>query len=172
MPSAALAHRARDLAAGQESSQRGHLPNLGIDPRRRLDDGKAHIGANVEDENLDRADLALDPLDQRHDIVFDARVEPERVSLAAFRADRLSQLVDRLGMTRPPRHADAKAVPREGARDRGPEPVAGPDHQADSTHWRRFAHGSSLAPRQVVASSLAAGRVRGSTQNAISPCAR
>ena len=58
--------------------------------------------------------------------LFDPRVEPECVSLAAFGADRLGQLVHRVGMARPPRHADAKALPREGARDRGPSPSPAP----------------------------------------------
>ena len=102
--------------------------------------GKAHIGADVEDEHLDRADLALDPFDERRDIGFDARVEPERVSLAALRADRLRQLVDRLCMSRPPGDADAKALARKGARDRGAEPVARPDHEADAASLL-IAHG-------------------------------
>src|SRR5271170_1416933 len=54
----ALDHRPRGLAAGQESGQRGHLPDFGIDLRRRLDDRETHVGANVEDQNFDRAGVA------------------------------------------------------------------------------------------------------------------
>ena len=90
---AAFDHSLRRLAAGQKPRERRHLPNLGIDPRRRLDDRKAHVRADIEDKRLDWTDLALDPFDQRRDIAFDARVEPEGVSLASLRADRLSQLL-------------------------------------------------------------------------------
>src|SRR6202142_3218054 len=137
---AAFDHSPRRLAACEEPRERRHLPNLGIDPRRRLDDRETHIGADIEDEHLDRADLALDPFDERRDIVFDARVEPARVSLATLRTDRLSQLVDRLGISRPPGDADAKALAREGVRDRGAEPIACPDDKADAAFTPRLGH--------------------------------
>ena len=96
-----------------------------------------HIRADIEDENLDCADLPLDPLDQRRDIGLDARVEPEGVSLAALGANRRRQPVDRLGMPGPPGDADPQALAGEGVRDRGAEPVARADHQADA---RSVAH--------------------------------
>jgi hypothetical protein len=138
---AAFDHSARRLAARQESGERRHLPHFGIDLRRRLDDRETHIGADVEDEHLDRADLALDPFDERCYIAFDARVEPECVSLAALRADRLRQIVDRLSVSWAPGDADAKALPREGARNRSAEPIACPDNQTDAAPLPRLAHG-------------------------------
>src|SRR6202042_2843407 len=137
---AAFDHSPRRLAAGQEPREGRHFPNFGINLCRCLDDRETHIRPDIEDEDLDRADLPLDPLDERDNVGFDARVEPERMSLAALRADRLRQLVDRLGMPRPPGDADAKAPPRESARDRGAEPVACPDHEADATSLLRLAH--------------------------------
>ena len=137
---AAFDHAPRRLATGQEPGERRHFPDLGIDLRRRLDDREAHVRADIEDEDLDRADLALDPLDQRCDIAFDARIEPERVSVATLRADRLRELVDRLGMPRTAGDADAKAFPREGARDRSAESIACPDNQADATSGLSSSH--------------------------------
>ena len=125
-------HDPRRLAARQEAGERRHFPDLGIDPRRRLEDREAHIGADIEDEDLDRADLALDPFEERDDIAFVARVEPEGVSLAALRADRLRELVDRLIMSRPAGDADAKAFAREGARNRSAKPIACPDDETDA----------------------------------------
>src|ERR1700733_10674500 len=143
---AAFDHSPRRLAAGQEPRERRHFPNFGINLCRCLDDRKTHIRPDIEDEDLDRADLALDPLDERHNVGFDARVEPERMSLAALRADRLRQLVDRPGMPRPPGDADAKALPREGARDRGAESLARPDHEANATSLPRLVHGPKPEP--------------------------
>src|SRR6185437_10529344 len=138
---AARDHSPRRLAAGQEPGKRRHLPNLGIDARGRLDDRETHVRADIEDQDLDRANLALDPFDKRHDIAFDARVQTERVSFAALRADRLRKHVDRLAMPRPPRGADAKTLAREGVRDRGAEPIARPDNQAYAASLRLLAHG-------------------------------
>ena len=112
--------------------------------RRRLDDRETHVCANVEDQNLDRADLALDPLDERRDIGFDPGVEPERIGFAAFGADRFRQRVDGVGVARPSGDADAEALASEGARDRSAESVAGPDHQADAAF--RLAHKPKPGP--------------------------
>ena len=96
VPLPARSHDARGLAARQEAGESGHLPDLGIDLRRRLDDGKAHVGADVEDEDLDRPDRPLDRLDEGRDVGLVARVEPEGVRLAAVGADALGERLQRL----------------------------------------------------------------------------
>src|ERR1700733_4954759 len=138
---AAFDHAPRNLMAGEEPGKGRHLPNLGIDPRGRLDDRETDIGANIEDEHLDRTDLALDPFNERGDIIFDPGVESESVSFAALRTDRLRQLVDRLIVPRSPSDAGAKALARKGMRDRGAEPIARPDDKADPAFTGRLAHG-------------------------------
>ena len=86
---AARSHHARRLAARQEAGEAGHLPDLGIDLGRRLEHGKTHVGADVEDEDLDRPDRLLDRRDEGGDVGFVARIEPEGVRFAAAGADAL-----------------------------------------------------------------------------------
>src|SRR6202042_1711173 len=107
---AAFDHSPRRLAAGQEPRERRHFPNFGINLCRCLDDRETHIRPDIEDEDLDRADLALDPLNECHNVGFDARVEPECVSLAALRADCLRHFFDLLGIPPPSGDAYAKAL--------------------------------------------------------------
>ena len=118
---AAFDHPPRRLTAGQEPGQRRHFPNLGIDPRRRLDDGKTHIGAELNT----RTSMPRSPARsarQRHDIGFDPSVEPKGVSLAALRADRLLSLSRRpmrgrrVTQTRRPSRAKARAIERRAPR--------------------------------------------------------
>ena len=105
----------------------------------------------------------IDPLDrvgEGGDVGFLARVEPEGVRFAPFRADAFGELVQRLHMTRTPCDADSEPFGGEGARDGRAEPVAGPDDHADG-------------PARIVAHVRISLRcARGSTQKAISPCAR
>ena len=65
---------------------------------------------------------------------------PKRISLAAFRANRLRERVDGVGVARPSGDADVESLAGEGARDRSAEPVAGPDHQTDAASLPRAAH--------------------------------
>ena len=141
-PASARSHRARRLAARQEAGEAGHLPDLGIDLGGRLEDGKTHVGADVENEDLDRPDRPLDRLEEGGDVGFLARVEPERVRFAAVRADALRQRLQRLDVARTPRHADREALAGEGARDRAAEALARPDHHADAA--LRLAHADFL----------------------------
>ena len=60
VPAPARRHDPRRLAAGEKAGESRHLPDLGIDLRRRLDDREAHIGADVEDQHFDRPDRPLD----------------------------------------------------------------------------------------------------------------
>ena len=78
----------RGLAAGQEAREAGHLPDLRVDARGGLDDAEADVAADVEDGDLDRADVALDPLEQRDDLLLPAGVGPERERAAARGLDR------------------------------------------------------------------------------------
>ncbi len=99
-------HCPRRLAAGEKAGQARHLPYLRIDLRRRLDHGKAHVGADVEDGDFERADLALDAGDERDDLRLDPRVKAERKRRAARFADRARQRLDLVEMARPAGHAD------------------------------------------------------------------
>ena len=106
---------------------RGHLPDLAVDALGRLGDAEAHVGADVEDGDLDRRDLALDVRNQRLDVDLLARVGGKAVRLAAFGADRLDQGLELVGSA--PRHARDQALAREAARDRAAGRVAGTDDQ-------------------------------------------
>ena len=127
-PPAPRNHHARRLPSGQEAREGRHLPHLGIDLRRRLGDGKAHVGADVEDQNLDRPDRPLDRVEEADDIGLVARIEPDRMRLPAVRPDARGKRLQLLDVARPAGHHDAEALLREGARDGRAEAVARPDH--------------------------------------------
>src|SRR3546814_11041426 len=78
---------------------RSHLPDLGVNAQRRFGDREIHIGADVEHRDLDRADLGLDPTEQRDHRVFVARVGGEGGRLMALVADRLREGVEQVGRT-------------------------------------------------------------------------
>src|SRR5229473_2318922 len=57
-------HHLRRFAPHQEPGEAAHLPHLEIDAGRRLADGEADIGADIEYGDFDRPGIALDALDQ------------------------------------------------------------------------------------------------------------
>ena len=102
---------------------------------------EADVGADVEDGDLDRRDLALDVRDERLDVDLLARVGAEAVRLAAVGADLRDQRLELVGAA--PRDAGDEAFAREAARDRAAGRVAG----ADDEH--RLAFCVHAAPRAV-----------------------
>jgi hypothetical protein len=96
-------HDLRRLAPHQEAAEAGHLPDLEEHPRGGLADREADIGADVIDRDLDLADVALDLLEQRRDLLFLPRVVAEAARLAAFGFDVPDERLQLVGM--PPGHA-------------------------------------------------------------------
>ena len=85
-----------------------------------------------------RPDRPLDGLEKGRDVGLLARVEPESVRLAPFRADALGELFQSLRVARAPGDADREPFGGERPGDRRPEAVARPDHHADAAP--RLAH--------------------------------
>jgi hypothetical protein len=61
-------HHACRLATDQKSCKPSHLPDFAIDPFRGVGDAQAHIAADVEHDNFERRDLALDAREQGRDL--------------------------------------------------------------------------------------------------------
>ena len=142
-PPAPRSHDPRRLAAREEPGEGRHLPDLGVDLRGRFDDGKADVGADVENQNLDRPDGSLDLVEEGDGIGLVARVEPERMRFAAFGADAFGERLQRLEVARAARHDDGQTLAGEGARDRRAEAVARSDDDTDAA--AAFSHGMNLA---------------------------
>src|SRR6266852_3260086 len=126
---AARRHHLRRFAPHQEPGEAAHLPHLEIDPARRLADGKADIGADIEYRHLDRPGIALDALNQLFHLLFLARIDAEGDRLAAGAADRLHQRRQLLAVAAD--DARDEAFAREAPGDGAAEGVAGADHQRD-----------------------------------------
>ena len=76
---AAFDHAPRGLAAREDPSRRGHLPNLGMNPRGRLDDQETHIRRRCKGRHLEiQARSRARSVQEGYDIVFDPGIESER----------------------------------------------------------------------------------------------
>ena len=137
---AALAgnHAPGHRLGGEEGREAGHLPDLEVLARGFLEDAARHVGADVEDEGLDRADVALDALDQRGDLLFLARVGGEAVGLTTGGTDLVDQRLQLVGAA--PGHAGHVALAGEALGDGPAGGVAGADHQ----HHFLVAHAAHL----------------------------
>src|SRR3954466_13878467 len=96
-------HALRDLAAIQEAAEAGHLPDLVVLARGLFEDAGGHVGADVEDHRLDRADVALDLVDQRDHRLFVASIRGVGARLAAGLAYLVDERRELVGAA--PRHA-------------------------------------------------------------------
>ena len=74
----ARGHDARSFPPGQEAGEARHFPHFGEYPGRRREGVEAHVGADVEDDDLERRHLGFDAIDEFGDLLFAARVEAER----------------------------------------------------------------------------------------------
>lgn len=126
---AALAHHhpPGNRLCGQEAGEAGHFPDLEILAGRFLENAARHIGADIEDKRLDRANVALDGLDQLRHLFFLAGIGAKTMGLAARSADLVHQGLQLLGLA----SCDAGGVPLAGE-TLGNFPsggIAGTDHQ-------------------------------------------
>ena len=87
-------HPSRHFAAVQEAAEAGHLPDLEVLARRFVEDARRHVGADVEHQHFDGADVALDAVDERDHFVFVACIGAEAVSRAPGRPDRRQQRLE------------------------------------------------------------------------------
>jgi len=126
---AARDHAFGDFAAVQEAAQASHLPDLEVLARGFFQDAARHVGADVEDQHLDRADVALDRLDERDHVFFLARVRAIAVGTASGARDVLEQRLQLVGFA--PRHAGGEP-PRAKRRAIAP-PVASPAPMTSAT---------------------------------------
>ncbi|MNN13566.1 hypothetical protein D3C81_1266030 [compost metagenome] len=117
------------LATSEEAGEAGHFPDLEVLARSLVEDAAGHVGADVEDEGFDGADIALDGLDQFDHVLFLARIGGETVGFAAFGADRLHQRLQLVRRT--PGDAGDIAFAGEATGDGPAGGVAGADNQHD-----------------------------------------
>src|SRR5258705_3234738 len=87
---AAGKHQARSLATGEKAGIAGHFPHLAENPLGGVDDRKIHIGADVEDANLQRGVL-VGVTQEGHHLVLLARVERPPEYLPVRRLDFLDE---------------------------------------------------------------------------------
>jgi hypothetical protein len=122
---AARCHHPGGLATGQEPGETGHLPDLGEHASSGLGDRKPDVRPDVEDTDLDRRDLRLDPGEERDHLVLLPRVDAERVGVSASAADGRGKRFELVGMAA---HDDGGvALAGETAGDRAAQSVAGAD---------------------------------------------
>ena len=87
------------------------------------------IGSGVEETHFDRADTLLDAGEQVLDLALLARIDAERVDLAALRLQFVDQRVGFGGVA--PRDADLVAADRKATSHRGADRVSRTDQQRD-----------------------------------------
>ena len=86
-----------------------------------------------------RADLRLDPVDERDHVRLLARIDAEGVGDPAFRADRIRGGFELVLVAGTPGEADAQPLACKRPSDGGAHPVARADDEADA--------GTGLRPR-------------------------
>src|SRR6266436_9644800 len=87
---AAGKHQARGLATGKEAGIAGHFPYLAENPLGGLDDRKIHVGADVEDANL-QGGVLVGVAQEGHHLVLLSRVERPPEYLSVRRLDFLDE---------------------------------------------------------------------------------
>ena len=153
----ARSHHPRRLAAGEKAGEARHFPDFRIDLRRRLDDGKAHVGADVEDRRLRAgrprarcARRARRPPPSTRASRPKARAAPPSARWRASASTCRDGAGRRVTQTVRPSRAKARAIA-------APSPSPAPIAQTDALDLAAFAHRVAL---------------RGKAQKEISPCAR
>src|SRR4029450_5371405 len=113
-----------------------HLPDLAVHAAGRVADVEAHVAADVEDEDLDLADLSLDLAEEFDDLFLIARVGTEGMDRAALPGDLSHQMLQLVGAA--PRHHRRVAFARKATGDSTARRVARTDHDTDlaSRHGR------------------------------------
>src|SRR5262249_19098824 len=116
------------------------------DARGGVADVEADIAADVEDEDLDLADLGLDLGEELDHLLLVARIGAERMDLAARTGDLGHQMLQLVGV--PARHHRGVALARKTTGDRSTRRIACADHDADlvSRHSRPPSSGLWLWP--------------------------
>ena len=117
----------RHLARRQKAGETAHLPNLVILARGFFENARRNIGADVEHEHVDRPDVAFDRLDQRHDLIFFARVRAERMRDPTGLLDLCDQRRQLVGIAAG--DADRESFGRETPRDGAAGSIAGANNQ-------------------------------------------
>ena len=118
-------HQTRRLPAGEKTGIAGHLPNFAENPLGRIDDRKIHIGADVEDANLQRS-MLVRVTQKGHDLVLLSRVERPSEHFAARRLDFLDQRRELLALTAP--DEDRETLGRKFLGDLAADKVSGADN--------------------------------------------
>ena len=95
--SLALGHALGHFTGIEKAGEAGHFPDLEILARGFFENAARHVGADVEDERFDRADLAFDLLDQRNHVLFLARIAGKTVGFAAVGLDGVHQRLEFVG---------------------------------------------------------------------------
>ena len=160
---AARHHHLGDLAAHQEAGERTHLPHLAVHALGGLGDAEAHVGADVEDGDFDRPDVALDRRDQLGHLGLVACIGTEAARLAAVGLDAIDQRLQLVG--RAPRDAGDEAFARETARDRAAGGVTGADHERGATRriHQRYIPSQSAGTAALMPSGVGTGRLSANT---------
>src|SRR5471030_442931 len=93
----ACGHALGHFASVEEPRETGHFPDLEILAGGFFENAARHIGADIEHECFDVADLGFDLLDQRNHVLFLARVTGETVSFATTGLDGIHQRLEFVG---------------------------------------------------------------------------
>src|SRR6059058_2555971 len=95
---AARQHKTRGLATGKKAGIAGHFPHLAENPLGGLDNRKIHVGADVEDANLQRGVL-VGVAQEGHNLVLLSRVERAAEYLSVRRFDFLDERRELFALT-------------------------------------------------------------------------
>src|SRR5258707_379731 len=134
-------HHPRRLARGEEACETGHFPDLGKDPRRRLDEAETDIGADVEHHYFEGPDPRFDVIEQRRHVGFDAGVDAEGVRDATLPSDVAGQRLKLFEMAGAAGETDGMTFAGESSGNGAAEPVPRADDEANALGISSFLHG-------------------------------
>jgi hypothetical protein len=128
----------------KETSERAHLPDLPINAGGGFGDAETHIAADAEDDDRERPDVPFDPVHQRRNGVFVARIGMDAGDRLAFGLNRSDEGLE---VAAPARGDDMKALACKAPGNSAAKKVAGPDHQRRFPLVRQYRLQIALAGR-------------------------
>src|ERR1700730_1854217 len=138
-------HQSGGLPASQKTGVAGHFPDLAKHAFSSLEQGKIHVGADIEDADLERRVL-IGVAQESRDLIFLARIERPREDVPTARLYLRDQRCQLLPVAAS--REDGKAFGGKSLRDRGTDVISGSDDRSGSIP--RFHRRFSLCPTRCI----------------------
>jgi hypothetical protein len=136
-------HAPSRLPPGKEAGEAGHLPHLAEHPLRRVEERELNVGADVEDDQLERG-VGIGGGEEAGDVGLVAGIQRMAGEGAARGRNLLAERHQLVALTTPTMHPVASASKAPG--DGGPDEIAGAHDGDAGAAIRHLSSPRSLAP--------------------------